>query len=432
MKKIYIAIFVAFVQFSTLQAQSIMSLEDACNIALKNNYGILTAQNSKESAKINNTQGNAGMLPTIQAVGGASYALNNSYQKLSTGANNHFSAVSTGVFNADVELNWTVYDGGKMYVTKNKLDEIEALGELQFKEKVLGTIYELTADYFDVVRQKQQLKSINEVINYNNERVKIAQTGFNAGTIAKTELLQAQIDLNAALSNAVTQQYSIDNAKITLNRVLGRNPNDSFDVPDSIPDVQLPDRKTLTDKINASNISLLTFQQQIKIADLSLQENEKTYLPKISVKGALAYTQTINSEGMQLNNRNIGPQIAATLQVPIYTAGENQRKIEIAQLEKESAELDLNNAKYQLNNDLDNLYSNFENQLKLLQIEQNNISLTKENLNISLERLKYGQTTSLEIHLAQDLYMQSCTRLVNIQYSLKAAETKLKQLAAEL
>jgi hypothetical protein len=57
--------------------------------------------------------------------------------------------------------------------------------------------------------------------------------------------------------------------------------------------------------------------------------------------------------------------------------------------------------------------------------------LAKENLDISMERLRLGQTTSLEMRQAQDSYVESMTRLITIEYNLKVAETKLKQLTAE-
>ena len=416
---LYILFFFFLMQLTLLHAQNVISLEDAYSIALKNNYNILTARNSAESAKINNTPGNAGMLPTAQVSGGAAYELNNVYQKYSSGTIDKYPAMSTVIANAGVELSWTVYDGGKMYVTRDKLNEIESLGELQFKAKVMETIYQVTANYYDIVRQKQQLKSINEVINYNNERVIIAQTGFNAGTIAKNELLQAKIDLNAALSNAVSQQNTIEAAQKSLNSVLGQNLNEQFEVSDSIPDVNLPDKNELIKKTNSSNINLLVLQKQIKIADLALQETQTLNSPKVSLKGVFEFSQTINSDGSLTNNRNIGPQISAAVQIPIYTAGETDRKTELAKLEMHSAELDLKDAAFQLDIDIQNIFTNFETQQKLLKIEKENNDLTKENLNICLDRLKYGQTTSLEIHLAQDLYMQSLHKISKHTIQLK-------------
>jgi len=79
-----------------------------------------------------------------------------------------------------------------------------------------------------------------------------------------------------------------------------------------------------------------------------------------------------------------------------------------------------------------NTLTEFENQQELLKIETENNQLAKENIQISIERLKHGQATSLEVHLAQEDYVQSNTRLINFRYSLKLAETKLKQLVSGL
>ena len=49
-----------------------------------------------------------------------------------------------------------------------------------------------------------------------------------------------------------------------------------------------------------------------------------------------------------------------------------------------------------------------------------------------MQRLRYGQATSLELRQAEDSYEQSLTRLTDIAFNLKLAETKLKQLMGEL
>jgi outer membrane protein TolC len=68
----------------------------------------------------------------------------------------------------------------------------------------------------------------------------------------------------------------------------------------------------------------------------------------------------------------------------------------------------------------------------LLAIEKDNTALAKENLDISMARLRYGQSTSLELRQAEESYEDARTRLINIEYNVKIAETKLKQLLADL
>jgi outer membrane protein TolC len=420
-----------FVQFSLVSAQNFLTIDDVVKVALKNNFDILVARNTEEIAKTNNTAGNAGMLPTLQVSGSGAYALNNVNQERFDGTKNSYQNNPVTNLSAGVELSWTLFDGGKMFVTQSKLNEIETLGEIQFKSRVLETMYQVIGSYYDIIRQKQQLKAINEVINYNRERVLITETGFNAGSLAKTDLLQAKIDLNVALENAINQENATSSAKRSLNSLLGQSPDNQFDVSDSIPLNYSPNNDELTQKLNSANINIQAYQKQIEITKLTLKENQSAYLPRFDLVGTYNFAQLDNSASLLVTNRTYGPQIAGILKIPIYNSGETKRNIAVSKLEVESIELDLKNVKLQMLTNLQNTLKDFENQRKLLEIETENKALAKENFEISLERLRLGQTNSLEVHLAQEQYVLSCTRLVNFQYNLKIAETKLKQLVAE-
>nr|WP_321376412.1 TolC family protein [uncultured Bacteroides sp.] len=427
-----IHLFLLLMLSAAIQAQNVLSLDQAVNTALKNNFDILVARNDADIARINNTRGNAGMLPTVNLNGLGEYSLNNINQKSASGTITKYSSQSSTTLGANAQLSWTLYDGGKMFVTKNKLNEIQALGELQFQTKVLETLYNVIAAYYDIVRQKQQLVSINEAIRYNKERVIIAETGFNAGTLVKTDLLQAKIDLNVEKEKAISQQYIISEATKTLNNLLGQDPSITFDVSESIPLNYTPNKDELLDKLNSSNSNILSFKKQIDIAKLTLKENQKGYSPTFKLNGGYYLSNTSNSEGSSLRNRVFGPQIGGTLSIPLFNGGETKRKISVARKELESAEYDLENIKLQVNTELLNTLTDFESQQQLLQIEKDNNQLAKENIEISIERLRLGQTTSLEVHQAQESYVQSSTRLINFEYNLKIAVTRLKQLMSTL
>ena len=418
--------------FAGVNAQNKLTLDDAVKIALKNNFDILVAHNDAAIDKVNNTPGNAGMLPTVAITGSGDYGVSNTYLKTYPNLVDDYPSLSSTMLSAGAQLSWNLYDGGKMFVTKSKLNEIQALGEIQFKDKVLETLFNVIGAYYDVVRQKQQLTSINEALNYNKDRVTISQAGFNAGSLVKTDLLQSKIDLNVNTENAIVQQLAIDVALKSLNQLLGKNEDESFEISDSIPLGYSPDKADLLKKIDQSNTSILNYQKQIEIAQLALKENKSLYLPTFNIKAGYYASQIINSAGSTLTSSSVGPQVGGTLVIPIYSAGETKRKVMTAKIQTESAMYNLQNIKLQIKILLINTFTEFENQQKLLKIESENNVLAKENINISLERLKQGQTTSLEVHQAQEDYVQSSTRLINFRYNLKIAETKLKQLVSDL
>jgi outer membrane protein len=391
-------------------AQDPLSADEAVSIALKNNYGILVAHNDAEIARLNNTAGAAGMLPVVGIAAGESW----------NSKSNSFTAAAVA--------DWTIFDGGKMFVTRKKLGEIERLGAVVYKDRVLQTVYSVTVAYFDLVRQKQQLASINEVLSYNQERATIAKTSFTAGLSPKTTLLQAQVDLNVYKENAVFQKSSIDDAKRNFNRLLGRDPTSAFETADSIPIGPSPDKNRLLAALDSSNTTLASMQRLVEVARLTVAENRKLFWPKIDVNGGLGFVQS----SAPSQSRDLGPQAGATVTIPIYQAGNAARQVETAKLQLESAKLNLEDTKKQVRTLLENALADFESQEQLLQIEKENNLLAKENMDISMQRLRLGQSTSLELRQAEESYEDSRTRLLTIQFNLKVAETKLKQLVAEL
>ena len=429
MKKIILNLSLILFFSQITNSQNVLTAEEAVTIALKNNFDILVARNNAKIDSVNNTPGNAGMLPKISIAGTDSYSPTNvTDQKLSNGTRNNSTNSKSNSFYAGIGLNWQLFDGGKMFVTRKKLNEIQALGEIQFRDRVLQTMYDIILAYYDVVRQNQQLASINEVITYNLERVKISQTSYDAGLSPKTNLLQAKIDLNVYQENAINQQSIITAAKRNLNQFLGRNADTPFKVLDSIPLTYVPDKEELVGKLEQNNTSILAFQKQVNVSKLVVKEMNALLLPNIIFNADYGLSQNNNTVGSSLMNRTAGPLIGGTISIPIFQSGNSLRQIKTAKIQLQSDQFNLESNKLQINEQLQNAFTQFENQHRLLKIEKDNAVLAKENLEITIQRLRFGQTTSLEVSLAEGSFVESLTRLTNLEYNLKVAETKIKQL----
>lgn len=415
-----------FMVLLPLSAQTKLTLEDAIDTALKNNFDIRISRNASQMAEANNTAGNAGMLPTVSL--NSSVDLSSLQNKTVTS-----STVNNQLFgSAYLALDWTLYDGGRMFVTRQKLREASQLGEIRFRETVQAQMYEVIATYYDLIRLKQQLRSIQQTIRYNQERVTIAQTGFNSGALSKPDLLQAKTDLNEVLETAISQEFAIREAKRSLNTLLARNTELPLEVGDSIPDHYQPNKEELFTKLNSTNVSLLALQKQLQINQLALKETTSNYLPTVGLNANYALSATNDLASAGLEKSSIGPSLGGTLRIPIYQAGESNRKKKVAELNVASSQADLERLQLEMNLALQNALNDFDNQKALLKMEEENNLMAKEYLEISIQRLRLGQTNSLEVHLAQEKFMNSNTRLINFRFNMKLAETKLRQLVAAL
>lgn len=432
MKQIILSIlFVFSLQF--VEAQKQMTADSAIQIALRNNFDILVAQNDAMIAKLNNTAGNAGMLPTAALNATDNYAVNDINQKYTNAPDVEKNGVYTNSFSTGVALNWTLFDGGKMFVTRKKLSEIQALGELQFKDKVQQTVYAVAVAYYNVVKQKQQLQSIIKVSAYNTERVTILQSSYDNGLAAKNTLLQAKIDLNVNRENLIAQQAIILSAKRTLNQLLAfQTDYVDYDVVDTITSSFIPDKDMLLKKIEEQNATLLALKKQVDIASLTLKEAKSLYYPKLNLSAGYNLSQTNTEAGTMTFNRSLGPQLGGSLSIPLFQAGNVKRQVATSRIQVQTADWAFQNQRAIINIQLNNALTDYDNQKALLIIEKENIEIAKENLEIAMQRLRLGQSTPLEVRQAQQSFEDACTRFTNFSYNLKVSETKLKQLISQL
>jgi len=88
MKKININFTLLFISIAFsihLQAQNVLSTQEAVSLVLENNYGIKIANNAVEVADNNTNILNSGFLPTLTANSGATYNLDNTEAQFSNG-----------------------------------------------------------------------------------------------------------------------------------------------------------------------------------------------------------------------------------------------------------------------------------------------------------------------------------------------------------
>ncbi|TNE56822.1 MAG: TolC family protein [Bacteroidetes bacterium] len=413
-------------------AGTLLTPEEAVRIALENNYDIRVVQGDVEIAGLNNTKGNAGMLPTINLVANETFTLSAFQQVLANG--NEFNALGApfNSLNAGVQLNWTLFDGKRMYITKKRLEEVEAQSQLNLKDAVQQTTASVLLAYYEIVRSRLLERSTEEIIALNEERLRIAEARLAAGFAAQTDALQARIDLNQQRSNLLSQQTATTAAKRTLNQLLARQPETAFSVTEQLDVNYTPNRDDLLNTIIAQNPQLLSAQKNAAIYSLMVDERRTYSKPQINGIGQLNLQRSDNGSGFLLNNTNAGLVIGGSLMLPLYSGGNIRRQVEVARVTAQQARMQAEALQLGLETELNNQLAFFLAQQQVLELESENIQNARESLTVSTERFRLGQTNALEVQSAQNTLEQALVRQNVVLYNLKTAELRLRLLAGEL
>jgi len=415
-----------------VSAQEMIPLEKVVALALEKNYDVRLSQNASEAAnKVNNTAIGA-FLPQVSAVGSTLW--NDNKQELEfedENRNNRGDAKSNNLA-ASVQLNWILFDGTRMFATRERVAVIAEQGELLVKEQMVNTIASVVLNYYDIVRQKQQLKAIEEQMAVSEERVKLADRKLQVGVGGKPELLQAKVDYNAQRTQVLQQEAMILQLKEELNALVGLQLPATYDVADTIIIDLTLQREAIADNIESSNFGLQSARRNLQIANLLLWESRAQQSPVLSFNGAYNFnrvnnTVLINPFGA-LFSQTQGYNYGLTLTVPLLNGLTTRRQIELDKINVTRQQVLYDQQKTTVDVGLRNAYTGYDNAKKILLVEEENILLAKENVFIALEGFKRGITTFIELRTAQQSLEDAYNRLISARYLAKVAETELLRL----
>lgn len=421
---------------TTTSAQRLLTLEEAIATALHNNYDILLSKNDSLSAAIDYSYRNAGFLPRLNANAGTVWNNNDTRQILADGTKRESEGLKSNNVTAQLALNWTLFDGFKMFATRDKAAEFVRLGGLSIKEQVVNTVASVINTYYNIAQQKQLMKAFEEQTGLSSERVKLAQYRLDIGVGTKPDVLQAQIDLNAQKAAILQQEKLIEELKEDLNRAMNVQPNTAYDVNDSIPLNMALSLGDIQNNIERSNPALLIAKKNIDIAGLTLKERKAERFPTVTFNSAYNFNrnqnQTVINSFSTLYNRTRGFNYGFSVTIPILNNFNNRRLIQHAQNDIRYQQLVYDNQRSLINLSVIKAFKDYISAKKALALEEENILLAKENVNIIFQVYKLGSTTYIQLREAQKSLQDGYGRLITARYNTKLAETELLRLKGEL
>ncbi|MCW3083108.1 MAG: Outer rane efflux protein [Bacteroidetes bacterium] len=420
-----------FVGFA--QKDSILTYQQAIEIALKNNYDIQIAKNNVSIADKQNTYGAAGFLPRVDALASGSIASNSTHQEFSTGAASvNKDGVTSNAVSSGVYLTWTVFDGLKMFATKERLQQLEEQGQYALKIQIENTMQQVALSYFQVVKQQQLIRGINAAKAVSEERIKIADKKLTIGSGSNVDLLQAKLDMNALRSQLLTEQNSLSEYKSNLLTLLKVDPFSSIAVDTDFTFETIKSVDEIKQSIEKTNSSVLFAQKNISVYNQYIKEVRSQALPKLALNANYLFGRNENSAGFTLLNQNLGYNLGFTFSWNLYNGWNTHNQITVAQYQLQNSILNVESLKLNMYSTTNVAYLKWLGNKQILDLEEENIKLAEESLKITTERLRIGLGSSIEIIESQQSYEDAVTRLVNARYNVKEAEVTLKKLTGEL
>ncbi len=416
-------------------AQETLTLNNAIELGLQNNFSIQIAHNDQSIAVNNNTAGNAGMLPSLDVEANRAFERENVDLDIQG---------SEGIFNvsrdwaksdrlsAAATLNWTLFDGMGMFMAKERLETLSAWGELNTQQVVQNTVAEIMIAYYQILLEQEKLRVLTANLEVSQRRQDFAQNRYEVGKGSKLDYLSAQVDYNSDQSGLIRQEEFIENAKVDLNLLLSRAVDSDFQVSGEITPDQSMVYTELENQLSNSNPEILMALQDHNAAYYQFREEQASRYPSLSLDLSYNYVNQENEAGQLRSLTSDGVTYGVTARWNIFNGFNTNRRIQNARIQHQSTLLAMDDLKLQLTGQLRKVYNNYTNSLRLMGLEEANLSVAEENEEIAIARFQLGASNSLELREAQRNLVDANSRLLDAKFATKLAEIELLRLSGNL
>ena len=425
-----------FISFGTVDAfsQEVFDLRRCIEVGLEKNYSIRIIKNEQTISANNATAGNAGYLPTVDLSGGFSGNVNDTRNKLADGTTEKTTGVNSETANVGLNVNWTIFDGFGIQATYETLKELKRLGELSTRMTIEDFVASLSAEYYNLIRQKIRLQNLKSTLALSKERLRIVEERYYIGSMSRLDLQQAQVDFNADSSNVLNQLESLHRSMVQLNALMAfDNVEERIQLKDSliIPNAFL-DEVELWSNTQTSNVPLQIAQKNVFLSELDYKKARSRNYPYVKLNAGYGYTANWYEVGNTDLQQRLGFNYGVTIGFNLFDGFNRRREQRNARLQIENKGLRLQEMDLSLRADMSNLWMAYENNLDLWSLEKENLVAAQENYNIAIERYKLGDLSGIELREAQNSLLNAEERRSIAEYSTKICEISLLQLSGQL
>ncbi|MCB0806339.1 MAG: TolC family protein [Bacteroidales bacterium] len=412
----------------SLAGQDSLSLGNALQIGLQNNFQVQIFEQEYEIAKLNNSWGTVGRFPSVSL--GATNINRYDDSPLQTNPDER-AEYTTHSISPYVNANWLLFSGFGVKMNKDKLELLESLSEGYSTLVVENTIQAIILGYYKVLLEQEKLEILHKVKALSGDRFRYEQARQDLGSSVTFDVLQAKNSFYSDSTNYLLQQLNVKNANLNLNLLLGEPVESQFFLTDSFQ-VKRPtyNYDTLYNSMMADNKNLRNqyVNQEILKKEIGIQKSN--LYPVVSMNAGADYGERrLKYTDMDPINTNSFDYYANfTLSFNLFNGGNTRRAIKAAQISEQIGQLETRELEQTLGNYLLNQYDLYSIRKQLYEVAEVNIESAELNMQISTEKYRSGTINSFNFRDVQLIYLNAAFRRLEAIYDLIDTRTELLRL----
>jgi outer membrane protein TolC len=402
-----------------------LSLQDAIDLGLKHNLGLLLSSAATRAARGERWQSLSALLPHVTA---APYVAESKVNLAEVGLGNAAANVfhtSPAVgpfsyFDARAAVSQTLFDWKSINAARAASESVKSADYTLLDARDL-VVLAVGYVYFQAIADEARIATDEAQVQTAQAFLEQAADQVNAGTAADIDALRAKVELQSRQQHLIQARNDFAIQKITVARVIGLAPSQEFDLTDKSlyqPFENVTIDGALSRALN-SRSDYRAALSDVLAAELWRNAAAAGYFPSLS------FNADYGTGGAHPSGATRVYDIRGTLSIPIFTGNKVHGDIQQADARLEQARDRLDNLRAQIEADVRTAWLNLQSSAEQVKVATNNIDLADQTLTQSRDRFSAGVTDTVEVVQSQEAVATAHEQYISSLYSYNFAKISL-------
>lgn len=350
--------------------------------------------------------------------------------------NDAFRSNTKNVYAGGIVVNQPIYMGGAIKAANDMAAIGEQVAQNNISLKRQLVLYGVDNAYWLAISlKKKEALAIRyrDLAQKLNEDVKKM---IREGVATRADGLKVEVAVNTADMQIARIQSGVSLAKMALCELCGLDLNGDIQLSDE-GDADLPPTPSTqfdnyiipasdSTRLNETRPELRLLQNAVDMSKQNTKLLRSLYLPHILLTAGYSVSNPNLFNGFQKRFTDLW-NIGVTVQVPVWTWGENKYKIRASRTATSIAQLEMDDVRKKIDLEIEQNRLRLKDANKQLATSHKNMAAAEENLRCANVGFKEGVMTVTEVMAAQTAWQTSRMAIIDAEISVKLAQAGLQK-----
>tara|TARA_R110000868_G_scaffold37111_10_gene131522 strand:- start:4473 stop:5876 length:1404 start_codon:yes stop_codon:yes gene_type:complete len=434
MKKIISLVLLAILTYSSSalgQTVQKITLQEAINIALENNYLLKQAENNLDLANKNIISEYADFLPSLSS--SFSGSSGEGRTQIEVGDQIRSINVVSNSLRGGVSGSITIFNGFNNILTLRTSKTTKLSREESLQRAKENVMFNTATRFLQVLLDVQLLEIAKENLVTSQKQLEQVQAQVEVGSRPSVDLYNQEAQVANDELSVTQRENSLKLNKLLLIRQLQIDPVKDYEFVNPISDIENVSISFVDYNLQSLIDEALLGRSDIKSEELDIEGlkyqlllTKARLIPTLSadfgISSSYADQRRFNGEpvsfGDQFWDREVGKSVGFSLNFPLFNNWNRISNIQSAQVNLKNAQLSLENSELQVRQEVTQAFNDYTSYKKQLQASEKSKIASEKAFETQQERYNVGASTLIELSQAQANYVSAQSNFTQAQYNL--------------